>query len=609
VRGRRRRREERQRRDGLPEGLPQLTSRARALIVLVVGRLFQAAGLLLALSFLLFALLASLPGDPVDLLVASNPDLRAEDIARLKKLRGLDQPVPVRWWRWLVGYHEALPPPATRALPPVFLEATALDDGVDGDEARPTTARVKIPVEGRPPGASLRALPPGTLEHVGDDDVLSALLPPGAHRLVVVVRDGVGQEAPWAVDVFVAPPPPDRPAPPAPGAPVVVDESDPQLAGSTEQARPEPRSNREVERDARAKAALPAPIPTIDDGTTPGQRVEVDDDGRVRVVTGPPLVDRERFICGAVCALVGDTDGLGWSWATKRPVAELLFGRAPVCGDFVRDPGEGCDDGNTVDGDGCDASCAVEGASVVERVDVAIAGALVDMGRIGHTLVLTVPSLLLAMLLSLLLGTLAGLRGGRVDDVVKAGAALVSAMPAFFVGLLLVTALAEWLRWLPSGGVFSPGIHEQGAAAVVVDRVRHAVLPVTVLTLFWSGRFVRQVRSAVIAAAAGDFVRTARMKGASEARVVVRHILPNAAVPLVTLMGLSLPSLFGGALLTETVFAWPGIGRLQYDAILQNDSYVAVVVFLISAALVLLGSLFADVAVALIDPRTTRRSS
>jgi peptide/nickel transport system permease protein len=162
---------------------------------------------------------------------------------------------------------------------------------------------------------------------------------------------------------------------------------------------------------------------------------------------------------------------------------------------------------------------------------------------------------------------------------------------------------------LPSGGVFSPGIHEQGAVAVVVDRLRHALLPVMVLTLFWSGRFVRQVRSAVIAAAAGDFVRTARMKGADELRVIVRHILPNAAVPLVTLVGLSLPSLFGGALLTETVFAWPGIGRLQYDAILQNDSYVAVIVFLISAALVLGGSLLADVAVALIDPRTTRRTS
>ena len=133
------------------------------------------------------------------------------------------------------------------------------------------------------------------------------------------------------------------------------------------------------------------------------------------------------------------------------------------------------------------------------------------------------------------------------------------------------------------------------------------MLPVTVLVLFWTGRFVRQVRSAVIAAADGDYVRTAYMKGASTWQVVVRHVLPNAAVPLVTLVGLSLPALFGGALLTETVFAWPGLGRLQYDAILQNDSYVAVVVFLISAAMVLLGSLLADVLVFVLDPRTRSR--
>ena len=567
--------------------------------------------MLLALSFVLFALLASLPGDPVDLLVASNPELRPEDVVRLKKLRGLDQPVPVRWWRWLVGYHEAVAPPPGRALPPLFLEATAVDDGVgDAADARPTPVQIPLPIADLPAGATLRALPPATLDRGDDGGVLLALLPPGAVRLVVVVADRHGQEAPWTIDVFVAPPPRDRPAPPPIDAPVSLDESEPQLAGSTEQARPEPRSNRDIERDALAFTGLPPRIVSVDDNSAaPGQHVDVGSDGHVRVVIGPALIDQKRFVCGVLCVLRGDVDGLGWSWATKRPVAELLFGRSPVCGDMVRDPGEGCDDGNAHDGDGCDARCGVEGAGAIARADVAIAGALVDMGRIGHTLVLTVPSLLLAMALSLLLGTFAGLRGGRFDEVIKVGAALVSAMPAFFVGLLLVTAFAEWWRVLPSGGVFSPGIHEQGAVAVVVDRTRHALLPVTVLTLFWTGRFVRQVRSAVVAAAAGDFVRTARMKGADELRVIVRHILPNAAIPLVTLVGLSLPSLFGGALLTETVFAWPGIGRLQYDAILQNDSYVAVIVFLISAALVLGGSLLADVAVALIDPRTTRRTS
>ncbi|HEY1100378.1 MAG TPA: ABC transporter permease subunit, partial [Myxococcota bacterium] len=280
-----------------------------------------------------------------------------------------------------------------------------------------------------------------------------------------------------------------------------------------------------------------------------------------------------------------------------------------VCGDYNVDAGEGCDDGNRDDGDACSSDCTPTDRpwGVLDDLDVAVSGALVSMGRIGNTLVLTLPALTVAMLLSLVLGTWAGWRRGAVDVVVRGFSALTSSVPAFFVGLLLVTLFAEWWQVLPSGGVFSPGIHNDGVQAVVVDRVRHAVLPVTVLVLFWTGRFVRQVRSAVIAAAAGDYVRTVRMKGASTSWIVRHHVLKNAAVPLVTLVGLSLPALFGGALLTETVFAWPGLGRLQYDAILQNDSYVAVVVFLISAAMVLLGSLLADVLVFVLDPRTRGR--
>lgn len=233
--------------------------------------------------------------------------------------------------------------------------------------------------------------------------------------------------------------------------------------------------------------------------------------------------------------------------------------------------------------------------------------ALVRLGRVGNTLVLTLPALLLAMALSLFAGTLAGLRqGGILDGVVRATAALASSVPAFVVALLLITVFAETLQLYPAGGVFTPGIEEEGLLATIDDRLRHLLLPMVVLVIFWSGRFVRQVRSAVIAANDGASIRTARMLGASPWRVVRVHLLPNAAIPLVTLVGLSLPTLFSGALLTETVFAWPGLGRLQYDAILQNDSYVAVVVFLCSAALVLLGSLFADVAILLLDPRLRR---
>jgi len=568
------------------------------LVKLIAARLAQAAVLLLTLSLLLFGVMAHLPGDPVDLLVASNPELRAEDIARLKKLRGLDQPFPVRWWRWLAGYHEARTPPASRTLPPVIGEQDLVRDF---GTARPFAVDVVIDTaELARLGLTAHAAHPAEFEQHGDTGHLTALVPAGATRLALIVTDAFGQQAPWLQPVYVAPAV-------AVGDVVVLlpGDSDAQRAGGTEDA---PVERSDVDRIAAAIAVRPLPDdpPVVEIPRLTGQTV-VAEDGDVYLAKGAPIPDPAKYVCGVACIVVGDLSGLGWSYATKRPVRELLFGAPAVCGDFNVDAGEGCDDGNVIDNDGCDHDCIVSGASIVDEFDVAVAGWLVGMGRIGNTLVLTVPALLLAMLLSLVLGTWAGWRRGAVDIVVRGFSAVTSSMPAFFVGLLLVTLFSETLRVLPSGGVFSPGIQHEGAVAVVVDRARHAVLPVLVLVLFWSGRFVRQVRSAVIAAATGDYVRTARMKGAGTWRVVVGHVLPNAAVPLVTLVGLSLPALFGGALLTETVFAWPGLGRLQYDAILQNDSYVAVVVFLISAAMVLLGSLLADVLVHLLDPRTRGR--
>ncbi len=535
---------------------------------------------LCGLSGALFVVLSSLPGDPVELLITSNPALSADDIARERRLRGLDQPLPTQWWRWLVGTPAAHLPPPTKTLPAQVVEAvarTAPDDDDDGDGDAFATL-VTIPLDDIPAGLSLTALAPAFLVPGG----FRASLMPGATRLIVVVKDERGQESPWSVDVFVAPPRDDL---------------------------TEPRPPESLERDARAVSPLQAPIPRIVDDEAPaGQHVVIGADSVVRVVNGPPLLDQERFVCGAICALAFNLDGLGWSWAQKRPVAELLVGEQAQCGNARREPGEACDDGNDEGGDGCDHACFVEGMTFFARLDTRLAGWLVSMGRIGNTLLLTVPALALALGASLLLGTLAGWRGGRLDRLVTSSAAFVSAIPAFCLALLLIAVCAERLQIVPSGGLFSPGIHEQGVAAVVVDRARHAFLPVTVLSLVWSGRLIQQVRGAVAAAVAGDFVRTARMKGASEWRVVVHHVVPHAAVPLVTVVGLSLPSLFGGALITETVFAWPGIGRLLYDAIMQNDLYVAMVIAWITAALVLAGSLCADVAVALLDPRAKART-
>jgi peptide/nickel transport system permease protein len=559
----------------------------RALLRLVLSRVLQGSALLLALSFVLFGVMAYLPGDPVDLLVASNPTLTPADVVRLKKLRGLDQPFPIRWWRWLYGHHEAKAPPSSLELPAIVGSLPA---------PRPFVVDVALPAH---EGLTLTPLPPLTIE---GEQAKALVVDAGALRLWLIVEDSDGQQALWSLPVYVAPPPLDL-VPRGDPAPLVIgdddDDGDPMMIEGTSERQTaggtdllEPRTGTELRNAATAIRALP-PIPeTIEDPQVSGQKVR---DGVV--VGGAPLLDPDRFVCGVVCALAGDSSALGWSWATKRPVSELLFGVPAVCGDGLVQPGEDCDDGGT-------GACPAECVTSSNWLDTGIAGALAGQGRIGNTLVLTGPALLLSMLLSLALGTWAALRKDRaVDVVIRAFAAVSSSVPAFFVALVLITVFAEQLQWFPSGGMQSPGIHRAGAWAVVVDRARHLWLPLCVLVVFWSGRFVRQVRSAVLSAKDADFVRTAKSKGLSSSSTLLRHMLPNASLPLVTLVGLSLPTMFGGALLTETVFAWPGLGRLQYDAILQNDSYVAVVVFLLVAAMVLAGSLLADVLVFLLDPR------
>jgi peptide/nickel transport system permease protein len=392
------------------------------------------------------------------------------------------------------------------------------------------------------------------------------------------------QEGVWSLPVYVAPLP---------------------AAGDVDAAGVDARSPDALQAAAVTVRAL-QPVARVAIPRLSGQRVTAED-GDVYVVDGRPLAGPWR--CGAVCFLVGDAAALGWSPSTQRPVAELLFGPdGHPCGDGVRDPGEACDDGNADADDGC-VACAVPSAGPAGRLDARLAGALVDVGRVGNTLWLTTPALLLSLGLALVLGTLAGRRGGRVDVAVRAFAVVGSSAPTFVVGLGLLALVAVRGRWLPTGGLLSPGIHEAGAVAVVVDRLRHTALPLLVLTLSWTAHLVRPVRSAVVAVGEADFVLAARARGLSPRRILVVHVLPHAALPLVTLAGLSLPSLLGGALLTETLFAWPGLGRLQYDALLQHDQPVVVVVALAIAALVLLGSLLADVSTWLLDPRLRPRSS
>ncbi len=204
----------------------------------------------------------------------------------------------------------------------------------------------------------------------------------------------------------------------------------------------------------------------------------------------------------------------------------------------------------------------------------------------------------LAVALALAFGTLAALRpGGWVDGGISVLALAGVSVPVFWLALVFILVFAVNLHWLPAGGMSNVG---DGGTA---DVLRHLALPVLTLALSTAGQFVRYVRAAMVDVLRMDHIRTARAKGAGEGRVVRAHALRNAMIPVVTVVALSFGTLFGGALITETMFAQPGMGKMIYDAILGND-YNLALGGLLFATLVTLGSnLLADLAYGWLDPR------
>ena len=219
--------------------------------------------------------------------------------------------------------------------------------------------------------------------------------------------------------------------------------------------------------------------------------------------------------------------------------------------------------------------------------------------RLGPTLQLTGGALLLALLVALPLGVLAAVRRGTIWDTLGSAVALFGvSFPSFWLGIMLILLFSEALPWLPPSG-----LAEYGREGDLASRLRHAVLPTLTLGLIQMAAVMRFTRSSLLEALRQDYVRTARAKGVAERRVVWRHALRNALIPFVTVVGLSLPTLVGGAVLTETVFAWPGIGRLAVGAVFERDYPVIMGVNLVVAAVVISANLLTDLAYTLIDPR------
>lgn len=223
--------------------------------------------------------------------------------------------------------------------------------------------------------------------------------------------------------------------------------------------------------------------------------------------------------------------------------------------------------------------------------------------RLPATLLLTASAFVLALGLGVSLGVLAASRAGRWSDTLLSGFALLfHATPIFWFGLMGVLLFSVQLKLLPGFGMETLGGGLRGLAKAA-DIGAHLVLPMTTLALFYMAVYMRLMRASMLEVKFQDFIRTARAKGAGPLRVAWGHALRNAALPVVTLAGIQAGHLVGGAILVETVFAWPGIGRLAFEALTQRDYNTLLGTFLVTAALGLLFNLLTDLLYTLIDPR------
>lgn len=223
--------------------------------------------------------------------------------------------------------------------------------------------------------------------------------------------------------------------------------------------------------------------------------------------------------------------------------------------------------------------------------------------RIPKTLVLTILSVVVSVIIAIPMGVLQAARRNRaVDSAFTAVSFILYATPVFFSGLVLIIVFAVHLHWLPAEAP-----QESSVTGIFTD-FSGMILPVLTLALAYLAGFSRFTRSSVIDNLSQDFVRTARAIGASESRVLFKHVLRNAAMPLVTFAGLDLPYFFGGAVVVEVLFNFPGMGLLFWNAALTQDYPILLGTTLVISAAVVIGSLIADLLYAVVDPRLRRQA-
>ena len=225
------------------------------------------------------------------------------------------------------------------------------------------------------------------------------------------------------------------------------------------------------------------------------------------------------------------------------------------------------------------------------------------MGRLPATLLLMSVSIALAVSVGVVLGVLAARHVNRpLDGAIGVVALLSYATPTFWIGLMLIVLFSVKLGWLPTGGMQTIGATLTPVQRVL-DVAHHLVLPAVSLALFYAAIYTRLMRASMLEVVGQDYVRTAHAKGLADARVTVRHVLRNALLPLVTMVGVQVGSLLGGSVLVESVFTWPGLGRLAFETVQQRDYNVLLGILFMSSLLVIAVNLVVDLLYAVLDPR------
>jgi peptide/nickel transport system permease protein len=220
---------------------------------------------------------------------------------------------------------------------------------------------------------------------------------------------------------------------------------------------------------------------------------------------------------------------------------------------------------------------------------------------IGPTLLLMSVSLFVSMLIAVPAGIYSAVHKYTPQDyTVVTLSFLGSSVPGFFLALVLIYVFTVRLGWLPSSGMYT-----LGAQKSALDVVRHMIMPVIVLATSMAGTNIRYIRSAMLEILRKDYLRTARAKGIGRFLVINKHALRNALIPVITVLGMHIPILFGGAIIIEQVFSWPGLGMMTMSAIISRDYPVIMGVCLMSAIVVLVANLLTDVIYALVDPTIT----